>query len=157
MSENTISTVALIISIISFVWSLYIHHKSLIRNRRQATLDAFNVFQAQVLDELRLYTKGDITEIAKEPRSTKYKDLSTLLARCDHFAVGVNQEIYDMETVRRLGGEHIRVIFGKMQPLIQKKRCYMNDKKRYCEFEQLAVKLGYKADEAENSGGKTNG
>ena len=139
--ENTLSIIAIVISVVSFLWTWYVHKKGLERERRQATLDAFNVLQCQVLDPLSGYTKGTIAEIAKNPRSPEYKELSKLLARCEHFAVGVNQEIYDLETVRRLAGEYLIVIYGNLEPLIQKKREILKNEARYKEFEQLVNSL----------------
>lgn len=140
--EIMLSAVAVALSLFSFVWSLFVHHRALVRERRQDTLDAFNVLQSQVLDELIKYKKNAIEEIAKHNTSEEYKKLSTLLARCNHFAVGVNQKIYDLETVRRLGGEHIVRIYKEFLPLIEKKRKYQNNPRRYQEFETLAIKLG---------------
>lgn len=100
--EERLSLFALIISIISFVWSVWVHYRALVRERRQATLDAFNLLQTQVFDRLNYYRKYDIDEIAEDVHSADYKDISSLLARCAHFAVGVNTGIYDFNTVRRL-------------------------------------------------------
>ena len=139
--ENTLSIIAIVISVISFLWTWYVHNKGLERERRQATLDAFNALQCQVLDQLSPYTKAVVAEIAKNPRSPEYKELSKLLARCEHFAVGVNQGIYDLETVRRLAAEHLIVIYSNLEPLITKKRSFKNNEGRYKEFEQLVNSL----------------
>ena len=144
MAETILTLLALILSLISFVWSLRVHNQSLVRERKQATLDAFNVFQCQVLDELSGYPRKEIEEIAEDPRSADYKDMSKLLARCEHFAVGVNQEIYDKNTVRALAEEHIVVVYGKLLPLIQKKRSFGNNQNRYHDFEKLAKTMGYR-------------
>ena len=116
MTENVLSLLALIVSVISFSWSWWVHKKALVRERKQATLDAFNVFQCQVLDELSGYPRKEIEDIAEDPRSPDYKDVSKLLARCEHFAVGVNQEIYDKDTVRALAAEHIVVVMTSCCP-----------------------------------------
>lgn len=141
--EIVLSAIALLLSIFSFAWSLCVQRQSQVRERRQSTLDSFNVLQSQVLDELRQYKKDDITEIAKNNHDPRYKELSSLLARCEHFSVGVNQKIYDLETVRRLGGEHIVRIYSDFLPLINAKRKYKNNQERYREFEALAKALNY--------------
>lgn len=79
MTENTLSLLALILSVVSFSWSWWVHKQSLVRERKQATLDAFNVFQCQVLDELSGYPRREIEDIAEDPRSTDYKNVSKLL------------------------------------------------------------------------------
>ena len=152
--EIMFSAFATVVSLLSFAWSLLVHHRSLVRERRQDTLDAFNVLQSQVLDELRQYDKGDIEKISKNNHDPRYKELSSLLARCEHFSVGVNQKIYDLETVRRLGGEHIVRIYTDFLPLINTKRKYKNNLERYREFETLAIKLGYEAQSEDKSDGK---
>ena len=65
------------------------------QQRKQATIDAFNKLQAEALDELNTYTTKNIAEISQNPLSPEYKLLSSLLARCEHFSVGVNEKIYD--------------------------------------------------------------
>ena len=142
--EIIVSIIALVVSGVSFAWSFWVHRTALIRERQQATLDAFNTLQIQVLDELIKFKKTEITEIAKHSQSEEYLKLSTLLARCEHFAVGVNAEIYDMKTVSRLAGEHIVRIYKNFLPLIEAKRRYQNNQMRYHEFEKLANNLGYK-------------
>jgi len=146
-TQDFISVLALIVSGITFGWSFWVHRNALIRERQQATLDAFNTFQSQVLDELVAYRKPKIEAIAKNNQCDDYKKLSVLLARCEHFAVGVNSNIYDKKTVERLAGEHIVRIYTNFLPLIEAKRKYQNNQNRYHEFQELAEKLGYKDQE----------
>lgn len=139
--EIIISAVALVVSIASFGWSWWVHDKSLKRERQQATLDAYNLLQEQALDKLNCYTKSRVAEISKDEHSPEYKELSTLLARCDHFAVGVNLKIYDINTVRRLGKRYIIGIFKNLFPLIEKKRQINKTAKHYKEFEEMVENL----------------
>ena len=139
--EIYISIAALVFSLVSGIYTFVVHCSELRRARRQATLDAFNLLQNQVLDQLNLYRKADIVRIAEEPCSDEYKTVSALLARCAHFAVGVNEGIYDKETVRRLAGRYFIGIYMKMEPLIEKKRKINQTERHYEELEKLVETL----------------
>ena len=141
MTETNLSLLALILSVISFLWSLCIHYQSLVRERKQATLDSFNLLQSQVLDRLNCYRRYDIDEIAEDVHSADYQEISGLLARCAHFAVGVNTGIYDFNTVRRMAGRYMIALYNKMEPLIEKKRKLNNSELHYQELEMLVKKL----------------
>lgn len=139
--ELYISIISIIISVISVGVSIAIYCYGIRREKREATLEAFNVLQEKVFDRLNHYRKYDIDEIADDVRSPDYKDISGLLARCAHFAVGVNSGIYDFSTVRRLAGRYIISLYYKLEPLIEKKRKLNQSERHYEEFEQLAKKL----------------
>ena len=139
--ELYISLAALLVSVSSVLVSVAIYRAGLLREKKQATLDAFNVLQTQVLDRLNHYRRYDIDEVAEDVHSADYKELSGLLARCAHFAVGVNTGIYDEKTVRRLAGRYIISLYDKMEPLIQKKRKLNQSERHYEEFEILTYKM----------------
>lgn len=139
--ELYISLAALLVSVSSVLVSVAIYRAGLLREKKQATLDAFNVLQTQVLDRLNHYRRYDIDEVAEDVHSADYKELSGLLARCAHFAVGVNTGIYDEKTVRRLAGRYIISLYDKMEPLIQKKRKLNQSERHYEEFEILTDKM----------------
>lgn len=139
--ELYISLAALLVSVSSVLVSVAIYRAGLLREKKQATLDAFNVLQTQVLDRLNHYRRYDIDEVAEDVHSADYKELSGLLARCAHFAVGVNTGIYDEKTVRRLAGRYIISLYDKMEPLIQKKRQLNQSERHYEEFEILTDKM----------------
>lgn len=139
--ELYISIAALGASVVSIVVSVVIYYVGVVREKKQATLDAFNLLQAQVLDRLNYYRKTDVDDIADDIHSADYKELSSLLARCEHFAVGVNAGIYDRKTVRRLAGRYIISLYDKMEPLIEKKRKLNTSERHYREFEALVEKM----------------
>lgn len=139
--ELYISIAALITSIVSIAVSVAIYCLGIRREKKQATLDAFNLLQTQVLDRLNYYRKYDIDEIAEDVHSADYKDISGLLARCAHFAVGVNTGIYDFNTVRRLAGRYIIALYDKMEPMIEMKRKLNKSERHYAEFEILVNKM----------------
>ena len=139
--ELSISIISMVVSIISVGVSIAIYCYGIRREKKQATLDAFNILQTQVLDRLNCYRKYDIDEIAEDIHSPDYQDISGLLARCAHFAVGVNSGIYDFETVRRLAGRYIIHLYDKLEPLIEKKRALKHSERHYQEFESFVNKL----------------
>lgn len=111
------------------------------REKQKDTLEAFNKLQSQVFDELNKYKKADFAEIAKDPTSDKYKEIKVLIARCEHFAVGVEKGIYDIETVKALGGGYIYYLYDKVLPIIEKAKEYSRVGKIYSAFEELHNEL----------------
>lgn len=139
--ELYLSAAAVLLSVISGIYSVIVHFSELRRERRQATLDAFNLLQNEVLDQLNLYRKSKIKEISEDPTAEDYKKISSLLARLEHFAVGVNEKIYDFKTVRCLAGRYLIGLYTKIEPMIEKKRQINKTQLHYEACEKLAMKL----------------
>lgn len=82
---------------------------------------------ANIIKKLYIeYTPSKIREIAKhcdEPEySHDYHVLGTLLARIEHFCVGVNTEVYDWQTVYELShGFFDKTVRYRISPLIERK------------------------------------
>lgn len=126
--ETTLSVVAIVLSVISGGFSFYTFIWTTRRDRKQATLDAYNQLQEQALDHLNYYRPTEIIEIAKNPRSEEYKKISTYIARIEHFCVGVNQKIYDSETVYALARDYLDgAIKTRIEPIIDRKNQYGDD------------------------------
>ena len=120
--ETILSIIAIVISLLTGAFAAYTFYWTARRDRKQATLDAYNQLQKQALDHLNYYMPTQIKEIAKNPRSEEYKKLSAYVARIEHFCVGVNQEIYDRETVYALARDYLDgAIKNRIEPLIDKK------------------------------------
>lgn len=120
--ETGISIAAFAVSLLSAAWGLYTFIWTGNRDRKQATLEAYNQLQEQVLDHLNHYMPREIEEIAQHPRSVEYRKLSAYLARIEHFCVGVNQKIYDRGVVYELAHGYLDgAIKNKITPLIEKK------------------------------------
>lgn len=76
-------------------------------------------------------------------RSDEYRKLSTLIARIEHFCVGIHQDIYDKDVLRELaGGFFDGAIKSRIQPIIEKKNENgVNYYSNICwVYEQLATK-----------------
>ena len=136
-TSDVLSLLALGVSVFSVASSTVVYVTGRQRERRTATLNAFNVLQEQVLDHLNLYTRKRVEEISASPRSEEYKLLSGYLARLEHFAVGINTGIYDVQVVKRLAGRYLCGLQDKIDPLIQKKRQLNQTAKHYDELEAM--------------------
>ena len=91
--ETILSIIALVISVISGGFALYTFIWTARRDRKQATLDAYNTLQEQALDTLNKYTGAEIKRIIEEKNKDEYRELSRCIARLEHFSVGVNTRI----------------------------------------------------------------
>ena len=122
--EKVLSIIAIVISVISGGFALYTFIWTARRDRKQATLDAFNILQNEAFDKLNQLTPAEIREIATHPRSKEYKDVSSYIARIEHFCVGVNTNIYDKTTVFQLANGYLNgpVILERIEPIIEKKK-----------------------------------
>ncbi len=102
LANIIVAVVAAVLSLVSIIFSIYTYSKALIHDRKQATLDAYLLLQDSALDSLNHIGIAELKEILKEPRSSRYKDVSGYVARIEHFCVGVNTGIYDKQTVYAL-------------------------------------------------------
>lgn len=152
--ELIISILALTISFISFIFSVFVTYKGEQRQKKQATLDALNDLQEQVFDHLNRYTFYEVKEIVNkwnEAKSEKdefvsmnlgtakdfwlkcckyddtieeYRKLSGYLARIEHFSLGVNTGIYDTKVVERAATKYFVAVYNKLESLIIVKNSY---------------------------------
>lgn len=129
MGEFTpVDVITIAFSVIAAVFSLITYRKSIVHDRQQATLDAYNQLQEQALDHLNYYVPTQVAEIAKDPRSDAYKKVSAYIARIEHFCVGVNQKIYDEKTVYELAHGYLdSSIKKRIEPVIEKKNRFGHD------------------------------
>ena len=135
--ETTLSIIAIVISVISGGFALYTFAWTAQRDRKQATLDAYNILQEQALDELNQYTGTEIKRIIEEKNKDEYRRLSSCLARLEHFSVGVNTRIYDRKTVYELAHGFLDVgIWYKLQPMLEEKQKgkHENYYQNYCDL-----------------------
>ena len=152
--ELYISLAAMIISLISVIVSVAIYLLGIQRDKKQDTLDSFNLLQEQVFDKLNLITYSEITNICKkvdngsidDETNSKYYELLGYLARLEHFSLGVNTGIYDAKTAERAGTAFLVSLHKKLLPVIelQEKRGNHNSDKRieyYKEFRMLTERV----------------
>ena len=76
-----------------------------------------------------LYTPSEMKEIAKNPRSEKYKTVSAYAARIEHFCVGINQRIYDKKVLYELSrGFFDGTIQKRIEPILIRKSADSKEK-----------------------------
>lgn len=141
MIMNITDAIPIMLSACALTVSIWSYCKNVVHDRKQATLDAFNLLQEQVLDKMNAYTAKEISEISLSPRSAEYKEVTRLMARIEHFSVGVNSRIYDEETLQRLAGVYFLTLYNKLKPIIEKKRSINKTERHYDEFETLVSKM----------------
>jgi hypothetical protein len=131
--ETILSIIAIVLSIASGGFSLFTFIWTACRDRNQATLEAFNRLQGEVFDKLNTYKPAEIREICNDRQSERYKAISGLLARIEHFCVGLNRGIYDKRTFYALAhgyfdGYQIR---SRIEPIIESKNSSKNSKEQF--------------------------
>ena len=131
--EIVLSIVAIALSMISGGFTLYTFCWTVKRDRKQATLEAYNRLQAEVFDKLNMYKPSEICDFCADNRSEQYKQISGYLARIEHFCVGLNQGIYDKSTFYALAhgyfdGHQLR---KRIEPVIENKNSSMNSKELF--------------------------
>lgn len=121
-----------------------------LHDKRKDTLDAYNTLQAEVLDKLYTdYTPSQIKEIVNNNRKAEYQHdyhvLGTLIARIEHFCVGINTDIYDWETAYELSHGFLdKTIRYRIAPIIEVKESffgtdpYDNTKKVFAKMDEEA-------------------
>lgn len=152
--ELFVSFAAMFISLISVIVSVAIYLLGIQRNKKQDTLDAFNLLQVQVFDKLNLIPYSEIAHVCKQVESgriddetnVKYYELLGYLARLEHFSLGVNTGIYDAKTAERAGTAFLVSLHKKLLPVIalQEKRGNRNSDRKvayYEEFRMLTEKV----------------
>lgn len=71
----------------------------------------------------------------------EWKEAKKALSKVEHFAVGVNVEIYDLDTLNRLAGSFIIKEYKRWKPVIHTKRQREEDPTFCKEFEALCNSL----------------
>lgn len=121
--ETTLSIIAIVLSVISGGFAFYTFIWTARRDRKQATLDAYNLLQEQALDRLNEYTGAEIKRIIEEKNKDEYRELSRCLVRIEHFSVGVNTGIYDKRTLYLMAHGYLDLgIWYKLQPVLEQKQ-----------------------------------
>ena len=101
---TTVDLISIAFSVVAAIFSLITYRNSIIHDRRQ------------------------IADIATDPRSKEYKEISAYIARVEHFCVGVTQKIYDRKTVYELAhGYFDGAVRDRVEPIIEKKNQSGND------------------------------
>lgn len=114
---------SLVISIVSVAISLVTYCITVTYEKRKVTIEAIHVLQNEVLDKLVSIDKENAIAIIEalddEKCKEAYDDYRTLIARIEHFAIGVNKHIYVLGIVNDILGRHFIALKNKVMPIIE--------------------------------------
>lgn len=153
LQDITLSTIASWIAALAAVgalfWSVHTQYSMQKKEVKRATIEAFNRLQSEVLDKLVLVDKDNAEIIAEEKADNEackqaYNDYKTLIARLEHFAVGIEQGAYDLDVVDQLAGEHLIYLLPKIEPIIDAANKHVRTDKYYQSYVRLVEKLRYR-------------
>lgn len=115
------------------------------REKKKLTIEAFFNIQNDVLDKLILCTKNDVKDTVENRDDKSYDELykayCVQIVGCEHFAVGINEKVFDFDTFNKLGGIHVMYLYEKLEPIIIETRNNSGKVKTYSEFEKLYRRL----------------
>lgn len=142
--ENLPEMVAIVISLFALAFSVWQFYSERKRNRKEATIHAFDELgNTESVLYLFNLSQNEIDELVKRQKlndnriKDQWADLTKALALIEHFAVGVNTKVYDLETLNRMAGNKILDVFSNCENLIKYKRKNVGDENNYSEFEQM--------------------
>ena len=138
--------IAALAAAFSLLWSVITQKKIQENEIKRATIDAFNRLQSEVLDKLALMDRKNAEIIVEERENNEdcrqaYYDYKTLVARLEHFAVGINQGVYDLDVVDKLAGEHLVFLLPKIEPIIEAANDHVHADKYYQNYTWLIEQL----------------
>ena len=128
-----IAVISVVVAAVSVAFSVVTYKRTVIHDRKQATLEAYNRLQSEVFDNLNTYTPAQIRNICDDPQSPDYKILSGYLARIEHFCVGVNEEIYDEDIFYAMAHGYFdgHQLKKRIKPLLEAKNKSNNSQQLY--------------------------
>ncbi len=136
---------ATVVAAIALLRSNNTQKKMELHQRKESTILSFQGLQKDVLDKMVSVADKEITDVMEcldEPKMKEIYDIyRSMIARCEHFAVGVEEGVYDFDTVDALAGKHLVFLYGKFKRIINEARRRGGDETYYIHFEQLANKL----------------
>ena len=153
MSESYIAMISAIAAAVSAVVSLIaliisMKNQKRIRadEKRRLTITDYNKLQEQVLDKFVSLDRDNAVLIVESMNNNDkckkaYNDYKALIARLEHFAVGIREGVYDYKIVKELGCEHLVYLYRKVQPIIAQANKNSADSKYYSEYRKLCFKM----------------
>lgn len=140
--------ISIIIAIISAGISIVTYINTVQYEKKKSTIDAINLLQNEVLDKFVSITKSNAVIIVENLDNEKcreiYNDYRALIARLEHFAIGVNNRIYDINIVNNIVGTHFVCLYKKIKPIIDETNKKEKSAPHYYHFVGLVKKLACK-------------
>jgi len=130
---------ALIISILAFCLSLFQFLRDASRQKKEATLNAYNDLQDDVFSDLTKYSCPMPVVTRDDAEWVKF---TVHLAKLEQFSVGINTGIYSIDILDHLGGSYYIRQFEKLEPIIIiKRKDNIVPGGHYDEFEKTVKRL----------------
>jgi len=143
--SEILMAISLIVSIAALLITQYTQRKIDMRNQKQITIESFQKLQEEVLDKLvdlnRTNAKTIVENMEQPACKEAYNAYRTLVARLEHFSVGVNEKVYDYKIVCKLAGHHLVHIYEIVKPIIDYANRVPTSKHNYSQFEKLIGRL----------------
>lgn len=136
-SDKAVDIIAVVISAVALLLTLFQLISDKKRSKKEATLNAFNLIQNEVFDEI--WSMKNIANMNRH--GEEWNKLTKSLARIEHFCVGVNVGVYDVRVINRMGGSFIIGIYNKLKPAIEIKNEHSKTGKHFEEFEKTVRKI----------------
>ena len=119
------SLIADFFACISVIVMILVYFNDKKRANKLATLDAYNRLQCDVFDVLNQWEPSVIRKAMNDHQSEEYVELSSLLARIEHFCAGINHNIYDYKIFRDVSkgyfGSTRGKLYGRILPILEEK------------------------------------
>lgn len=148
LRETLADWTAVVISISALIFSMKQFYYERNRNRKEATIHAFDQLESSnSIKYLFSCSQKDIESLVQryEQADIRNKDnwdlISGSLPLLEHFAVGINSGIYDLETLNRMAGNKIISVHNNCSKLLQHKRIGVGNEKNYSEFDNMVDRL----------------
>lgn len=139
---------AVIIAIAALVFSILQFFCERNRNRKEATIHAFDQLEGSpFILTLFSVSKSTIDNYVKDKEDNGYvsgiewDEINRALPLLEHFAVGINNKIYDIAVLNAMAGNKLIAMYFSCETLISHKREGEGNEKNYCEFEKMTNKL----------------
>jgi len=117
--------------------------KDHLRRKRQSTLEYYQNFSAsnfelghKIFPSFPDFQMDDPIAFENIDESTS-TSIRTFLANVEHFCVGVNSEIFDIDTVNDMAGNYLIKMYEKFEPYIKHKRIELYEPIKYYAFEKM--------------------
>lgn len=148
LQEYIFDGLAIIISIAALFFSILQFSCERARNRKEATIHAFDALEDNdLIIHLFALTKQNVDDLVNRRKTHDkriedvWNELKKALPLIEHFAVGVNSKIYDIETLNRMAGNKIIATYYACEELIKYKRTGDGNENNYSEFEKMVNSL----------------
>lgn len=132
---------ALIISILALSLSLIQFIRDASRQKKEATLNAYNILQDDAFSYLKELSREEL-DPPPQYHSPQYNEITDCLTKIEIFSTGINTGIYSIGVLNRLGGAFFIHQYDRLTAIIEEKRRENRSKgKHYDEFEKTVKKL----------------